>query len=152
MIEEGRRPVQQVTIRMWRVAVRQPRPTQELLSVFDGKSIAEVVVRAPYCLCTAAWPQRSRGLQSRRAIKHDVRPDSVKVGGRLPDHRRCPGGYCARILIEALLLINGCDGATIPDITEMPLLTAIRQEPGPEHGRALPFPTLIPHAHIDDAV
>ena len=39
-------------IKMWRLAPRQPRPTAEILSLFDGRHIVQVTVRDPYALVT----------------------------------------------------------------------------------------------------
>lgn len=60
-VEDGERvvlslpaPVREANPRVWIVAARQPRPTADLLSLFDGKAVANVVVQDPYCLCTKA--------------------------------------------------------------------------------------------------
>ena len=45
-------PVSEANVSVWMVAARQPRPTEELLSFFDGKSIAHLIIQDPYCLCT----------------------------------------------------------------------------------------------------
>jgi hypothetical protein len=56
-------PSQQSSIRMWRISAYQSRPTEDLLSAFEGKTVVRMVVRDPYSLCTAA----SRAAQVRFA-------------------------------------------------------------------------------------
>lgn len=63
-------------IRMWRLAPGQPRPTAEILSLFDGRHIAQVTIRDPYALATRSAREAQieflRGLRETAAALENV--------------------------------------------------------------------------------
>jgi len=104
-------------------------------------------------------PPTDRGRMRARHASAIVTSDRDGIAGPVAPQRqqggiergRPPSGRDAMTCsVQAFLLIDGGDDATIPDIAEMTFLTTSRQEPRPEDGRALP--ALIADAPINDAI
>ncbi|MGY2733619.1 DEAD/DEAH box helicase [Sphingomonas sp. UYP23] len=47
-------PLREPQIRMWRLEAGDRRPLDELMAIFSGKSVANVIIRDPYCLGTSS--------------------------------------------------------------------------------------------------
>jgi len=51
------KPLEGAQIRIWRVAPGEPRPTAEILTLFEGRHVSQVTIRDPYALASRAARQ-----------------------------------------------------------------------------------------------
>ena len=85
--EAGQRPTlslptvaEQAQVKLWRRAAGQDRPTQEILQLFAGRSIAQVTIRDPYALGT--YSSRKAQLQ----FLQDLRSAAKSIDGVLIEY------------------------------------------------------------------